>query len=83
VLTSNTLIHEFFFLVSWGGVRLSPLGTSDIVWRILPAPDEGHVGFVVDKVAFGQVFSEDFVISLSTSGNFAKYPTYILLSYGL
>jgi hypothetical protein len=29
-----------FFLVSWGGVRLSPLGTSAINWLIVPAPDD-------------------------------------------
>jgi hypothetical protein len=29
----------FFFLVSWGGVRLSPLGTSATKWLIVPAPD--------------------------------------------
>jgi hypothetical protein len=28
------------FLVSLGGVRLSPLGTSDINWPIVPAPDD-------------------------------------------
>jgi hypothetical protein len=30
----------FFFVVSWGGVGLSPLGTSAAIWFILPAPDE-------------------------------------------
>jgi hypothetical protein len=29
-----------FFLVSWGGVRLSPLGTSATNWPIVPAPDD-------------------------------------------
>jgi hypothetical protein len=29
-----------FFFVSWGGVRLSPLGTSATNWPILPAPDD-------------------------------------------
>jgi hypothetical protein len=29
-----------FFLVSWGGVRLSPLFTSVTNWSILPAPDD-------------------------------------------
>jgi hypothetical protein len=37
-----------FFLVSWGGVRLSPLGTLTIVWPIVPAQDDddecGEVG---------------------------------------
>jgi hypothetical protein len=28
------------FLVSWGGVRLSPLGTSATNWPIVPAPDD-------------------------------------------
>jgi hypothetical protein len=28
-----------FLLVSWGGVRLSPLGTSAANWPIVPAPD--------------------------------------------
>jgi hypothetical protein len=27
-------------LISWGGVRLSPLGTSATNWPIVPAPDE-------------------------------------------
>jgi hypothetical protein len=31
----------FFFLVSWGGVRLGPLGTSATIWPIVPAPDDG------------------------------------------
>jgi hypothetical protein len=37
---------SFFFLVSWGGVRLSPLCTSANIWPIVPAPDEecGIVG---------------------------------------
>jgi hypothetical protein len=30
----------FFFLVSWGGVRLSPLGTSATICPIVPAPDD-------------------------------------------
>jgi hypothetical protein len=29
-----------FFLVSLGGVRLSPLGTSATIWPIVPAPDD-------------------------------------------
>jgi hypothetical protein len=28
-------------LVSWGGVKLSPLDTSATIWPILPAPDDG------------------------------------------
>jgi hypothetical protein len=31
---------QVFFLVSWGGVRLSPLGTSATNWPIVPAPDD-------------------------------------------
>jgi hypothetical protein len=30
----------FFFLVSWGGVRLSPTGTSATIWPIVPASDD-------------------------------------------
>jgi hypothetical protein len=30
----------FLFLVSWGGVRLSPLGTSATILPIVPAPDD-------------------------------------------
>jgi hypothetical protein len=30
----------FLFLVSWGGVRLSPLGTSATNWPIAPDPDD-------------------------------------------
>jgi hypothetical protein len=33
-------LFKFFFLVSWGGVRLSPLGTSATNWPIVPAPDD-------------------------------------------
>jgi hypothetical protein len=29
-----------FFLISWGGVRLSPLGTPATIWPIVPAPDD-------------------------------------------
>jgi hypothetical protein len=31
---------SFFFLVSWGGVRLSPLSRSATNWPIVPAPDD-------------------------------------------
>jgi hypothetical protein len=34
------LLFYFFFLVSWGGARLSPLGTSGTNWPIVPAPDD-------------------------------------------
>jgi hypothetical protein len=27
--------------VSWGGVRLSPLGMSAAIWHIVPTPDDG------------------------------------------
>jgi hypothetical protein len=37
-------IHTFngisIFLVSWGGVRLSPLGTLATNWPIVPVPDD-------------------------------------------
>jgi hypothetical protein len=36
----NELALRFSFKVSWGGVRLSPLGTSSTVWPIVPAPDD-------------------------------------------
>jgi hypothetical protein len=36
----------FLFLVSWGGVRLSPLGTVATVWPIVPAPDDDHCGAI-------------------------------------
>jgi hypothetical protein len=31
--------HLLLFLVTWGGLRLSPLGTSAKVWPIVPTPD--------------------------------------------
>jgi hypothetical protein len=34
-----TYLLGFFFLVSWGGVRLNPLGTSATILPIVPAPD--------------------------------------------
>jgi hypothetical protein len=33
-----------FFLVSWGGVRLNPLGTSATNWPIVPVPECGAIG---------------------------------------
>jgi hypothetical protein len=33
------LTYLTFFLISWVGVRLSPLGTSATNWPIVPAPD--------------------------------------------
>jgi hypothetical protein len=35
----NRAHPSFFGGVSWGGVRLSPLGTSANIWHIVPAPD--------------------------------------------
>jgi hypothetical protein len=32
--------HLLLFLVSWGGVRLSPFGTSATNWPTVPAPDD-------------------------------------------
>jgi hypothetical protein len=29
-----------FYIVSWGEVRLSPLGTSAANWPIVPSPDD-------------------------------------------
>jgi hypothetical protein len=42
---SRIISEEFFFLVlvSWGGVRLSPLGMSATNWPIAPAPDDMSV----------------------------------------
>jgi hypothetical protein len=50
VITSNPsyllIIHvvakgnDIFYLVSWGVVRLSPLGTAATNWPIVPAPDD-------------------------------------------
>jgi hypothetical protein len=36
----HVIIRTGFFLVSWGGVRLSPLGTSATNWPIVPARDD-------------------------------------------
>jgi hypothetical protein len=36
----DTLHSSFSFLVSCGGVRLSPLGASATIWAIVPAPDD-------------------------------------------
>jgi hypothetical protein len=40
VKTWFTWQSNFFFLVSCGGVRLSPLGTSATIWPIVPALDD-------------------------------------------
>jgi hypothetical protein len=39
---TNLLTTSFFlvFLLSWGGVSLSPLGASATNWPIAPAPDD-------------------------------------------
>jgi hypothetical protein len=39
----------FFFVVSWGGVRPSPLGTSASIWPIVPAPDEVVGGMKIGR----------------------------------
>jgi hypothetical protein len=33
-------VDDLFFLILWGGVRLSPLDTSATNWPIVPAPDD-------------------------------------------
>jgi hypothetical protein len=33
-------VTDNFFIVSWGGVRLSRLRTSATIWPIVPAPDD-------------------------------------------
>jgi hypothetical protein len=43
----------FFFLVSLGGVRLSPFGTSAVNCLILPAPDDEECG-AVDGIRIGK-----------------------------
>jgi hypothetical protein len=40
VCKPETRLQLVFLLVSWGGVRLSPLGTSATNWPIVPAPDD-------------------------------------------
>jgi hypothetical protein len=37
----GTFRHVVLVLLSWGGVILSPLGTSATVLAIVPAPDDG------------------------------------------
>jgi hypothetical protein len=54
VLNEQSIVHigiskfhiYIFFLVSWGCVRLSPLGTSANIWPIVPAPDDDDYGAV-------------------------------------
>jgi hypothetical protein len=38
--SDRTSTFSLVILVSWGGVRLSPLGTSATNWTIMPAPDD-------------------------------------------
>jgi NAD(P)-dependent dehydrogenase (short-subunit alcohol dehydrogenase family) len=38
---TSCLWNGLLFLVYWGGVRLSPLGTLATVWSIVPAPGDG------------------------------------------
>jgi hypothetical protein len=40
VITTFSDYNFTLFLISWGGVRLSPLGTSATNWPIVPAPDD-------------------------------------------
>jgi hypothetical protein len=40
ILTVTVVTLFAFCLVSWGGVRLSPLGTSATIWPIVPALDD-------------------------------------------
>jgi hypothetical protein len=42
LLVSDSVL-SLFFLISWGGVRRSPLGTSATNWPIVPAPDDRWV----------------------------------------
>jgi hypothetical protein len=37
---------NYFSFLGWGGVRLSPLGTSATNWPIVPAPDDHECGAV-------------------------------------
>jgi hypothetical protein len=40
IVISRTFGQPRFFLVSWGGMRLSPLRASATNWPIVPAPDD-------------------------------------------
>jgi hypothetical protein len=40
MLKLRVRLSKVFFLVPWGGVRMSLLGTSATVWRIVPSPDD-------------------------------------------
>jgi hypothetical protein len=39
-LATESETEDSFFLASWGGVRLSPLGRSATNWPIVPVPDD-------------------------------------------
>jgi hypothetical protein len=40
MLDSIRILYKTSFLVSWGGVRRSSLGTSAAIWPIVPAPGD-------------------------------------------
>jgi hypothetical protein len=40
VTRTHSVQCSFVLLASWGGVRMSPLGTAAIVVPIVPAPDD-------------------------------------------
>jgi hypothetical protein len=46
---------QLFFLISWGGVRLSPLVTSATKWPIVPvADDQGDECGAVGRMRIGR-----------------------------
>jgi hypothetical protein len=49
-----TTLSVVFFLVSWGGVRLSPLGTSATNWPIVPAPDDNNACGAIGGMRIGR-----------------------------
>jgi hypothetical protein len=40
LLNTYNIHQKVVFLVSWGGMRLSPFATSATIWHIVPAPDD-------------------------------------------
>jgi hypothetical protein len=61
VLDDSGSIHgrvTDFYTVSWGGVRLSPLGTSATDWSIVPGPDDEHGAFGGMTIGRGNKYSE-------------------------
>jgi hypothetical protein len=42
IIQTNKTATSSYFFVGWGGVRLSPLGTSATNWPIVPAPDDEY-----------------------------------------